>query len=87
MLKKNLNINLLDSSLEDVLELRSTNTRKDIVLEIKLSTKVVISIEELKQAIELIEKFSSQNPLDLGQQILVDSGVMQVEYLDRSEDI
>jgi hypothetical protein len=64
MIKKNILIaitTLENKSEETVLELKSTNDRTEIVLEPRL-TKLVLNIDELKDAIKEVENFSIANP-------------------------
>lgn len=66
MIKKNILIaitTLENKSEETVLELKSTNDRTEIVLEPRL-TKLVLNIDELKDAIREVENFSIANPSD-----------------------
>jgi hypothetical protein len=66
MIKKNILIaitTLENKSEETVLELKSTNDRTEIVLEPRL-TKLVLNIDELKDAIKEVENFSIANPSD-----------------------
>lgn len=64
MLKKNLVISLvgIENKVEEtLLEIKSSNDRSQIILEPRLQ-KVVLDVNELKDAIQQIELFSQHNP-------------------------
>jgi len=66
MIKKNVIVSITiveNKSEETVLELKSTNDRTEIALEPRLS-KLVLNIDELKDAIREVENFSLMNPSD-----------------------
>lgn len=82
MIKRNILISITtleNKSEETVLELKSTNNRSEIVLEPRL-TKLVLSTEELKEAIRAVEEFSIANPSDdQMKQVAMVENSMQVE--------
>lgn len=64
MIKKNICVSIVtieNKSEEVVLELRSSNTRSEIVLEPRLP-KLILDLDELREAIKLVEDFSVSNP-------------------------
>ena len=66
MIRKKLIVSIVtieNKSEEVVLDLKTSNTRTDIVLEPRLQ-KLVLDINELKEAIREVEEFSNQNPSD-----------------------
>lgn len=66
MIRKNLIVSIVtieNKSEEVVLDLKTSNTRTDIILEPRLQ-KLVLDINELKEAIREVEEFSNQNPSD-----------------------
>ncbi len=67
---------------EPQLDLKSCNDRTKIVLE-PVAGKLVLDTEELEKAIALIKKFSADNPVTEGEQVLAESGNMQVEFVDK----
>lgn len=82
MIKRNILISITtleNKSEETILELKSTNNRSEIVLEPRL-TKLVLSIDEIKEAIEAVEEFSIANPSDdQMKQVAMVENSMQVE--------
>lgn len=82
MIKRNILISITtleNKSEETILELKSTNNRSEIVLEPRL-TKLVLSIDELKEAIKAVEEFSIENPSDdQMKQVAMVENSMQVE--------
>lgn len=67
MIRKNLIVSIVtieNKSEEIVLDLKTSNNRTDIVLEPRLQ-KLVLDINELKEAIREVEEFSNENPSDV----------------------
>lgn len=64
MIRKNLIVSIVtieNKSEEVVLDLKTSNTRTDIILEPRLQ-KLVLDINELKEAIREVEEFCNENP-------------------------
>ncbi len=82
MIKRNILISITtleNKSEETILELKSTNNRSEIVLEPRLM-KLVLSLDELKEAINAVEEFSIKNPSDdQMKQVAMVENSMQVE--------
>ena len=82
MIKRNILISITtleNKSEETILELKSTNNRSEIVLEPRLM-KLVLSLDELKEAINAVEEFSIENPSDdQMKQVAMVENSMQVE--------
>jgi flagellar biosynthesis/type III secretory pathway chaperone len=78
MLNKNLIITVRDQDKEDVLDIKSTNTRDNLVLEFRVGPKVAMSVSELKEALLELEKFNKENPAKLEDQV-ASNNIFQVE--------
>lgn len=78
MIRKNIRVSITtneNNSEETLLDIKSSNNRKELILEPK-AEKLAINIQELKEAILIVDEFSELNPTEES----IHENVMMVEF-------
>ncbi len=86
MIRKNIRVTITaneNNSEETLLDIRSSNNREELIIEPK-AEKIALNINELKEAINVVEEFSLSNPTEE----LEPENLMIVEFgVDNAESI
>lgn len=86
MIRKNIRVTITaneNNSEETLLDIRSSNNREELIIEPK-AEKIALNINELKEAINVVEEFSLSNPTEESNH----ENVMMVEFgIDNAESI